>query len=746
MRKLMWFTIGFVVACVIGVYLASGMWLLLLGGCCLGALVGTLCFASVPSRKTACCLFGCLVGFLWLFGFDKLYLQPARQMDEQAAVLMIEVTDYSRPTDSGITAEGRIELQGKTYQIQFYHNESVFLSPGDRVEGGYVLRYTGGGAESPTYHRGKGIFLLAYPKGIVERYPRGTVPSKYLAPVLRQKILMLLDTLFPADTAPFAKALLIGQTNNLSYETVTALKVSGVYHIVAVSGMHVSILFALVFLLCGRQRILTAVFGIPVLCLFAAVAGLSPSIVRACIMQVLMIIALLTNKEYDPPTALAAAVLLILVSNPLTVTSVSFQLSVGCMAGIFLFTQRIHDYLLHQTFLGPAKGNSLKARLTRWAVGSVSVTLGAMSLTTPLCAVYFGSVSIIGILTNLLILWSVSLVFYGIMAACVLGALWLPLGNGISWALSYLIRIILWVTDMISRVPVASVYTSSVYIVAWLIFAYILLTVFLKTKKKHPLVLTGCLLAGLVGAIICSWIEPRLDDFRFTAVDVGQGQCLILQNDGKYYMVDCGGDTGDKAADKASQLLLSQGVFRLDGLIITHYDEDHAGGALQLLSRIPADKIYLPVIEGENDIRGNLSQKYSHKIQWVEEELLLKEGDITVYPSDDRQDANESSLCILFQPADCDILITGDRSFDGELALMEQTDLPDLEILVAGHHGSRTSTSWELLDATRPEIAIVSVGANNRYGHPTWEALERLNLFDCGVYRTDLEGTIIFRG
>jgi len=100
----------------------------------------------------------------------------------------------------------------------------------------------------------------------------------------------------------------------------------------------------------------------------------------------------------------------------------------------------------------------------------------------------------------------------------------------------------------------------------------------------------------------------------------------------------------------------------------------------------------------------------------------------------------------LFQPENCDILITGDRSFDGELALMEHTDLPDLEILIAGHHGSRTSTSWELLNMTRPEIVIISVGEDNHYGHPTWETLERLKLFGCGVYRTDLEGTIIFRG
>ena len=742
----MWFTIGFTAACLTGVYLVSGWWLLVLSCFALAALLAAFCVNSTRSKIAACALLGCVIGLLWLFGFDKLYLQPVRQTDGESVILSFEVTDYSRPTETGITAEGKTKLHGKTYQLQFYINEDIILSPGDRVEGGFTLRYTGSGKQDPTYHQGKGIFLLAYPKGEISIQYADAVPTKHFASKLRQKILALLDTVFPEDTASFAKALLMGDTYEMPYEMATSLRVSGVYHIVAVSGLHVSILVALVCLLCWHRRILTALVGIPLLWLFAMVAGMSASIVRACVMQSLILLALMTDQEYDPPTALAAAVLLLLATNPLAITSISFQLSVGCILGIFFFTQRIHDYLLKQTPLGPAKGKSRKAKLTRFAVSSVSVSLGAMSLTTPLCALYFGSVSIVGILTNLLLLWLVILVFYGIMAACLLGALWLPLGICVGWILSWPIRGILWVTDMISRVPVSSVYTSSIYIVAWLVFAYVLITVFVKMKKKHPWVMTCCLVGGLVGAILCSWLEPRMDDFRFTAVDVGQGQCLILQNEGKYYMVDCGGDTGDKAADKASQLLLSQGVFRLDGLIITHYDADHAGGVSQLLSRIPTNKIYMPITDGDNRLRDELTQKYSDKIQWVESQTQLNEVDITIYPSVNREDANESSLCILFQPADCDILITGDRSFEGETELMNQVELPDLEIIVAGHHGSRTSTSWDLLNETRPDIAVISVGADNRYGHPTWDTLERLKLFGCGIYRTDLEGTLIFRG
>ncbi len=747
MRKLMWFSIGFAAACAIGAYLLSGYWLLVPTLLCFVLFWITLCVPAICKTPGRYILFGCIVGLLWSRGYDSVYLTSARNYHGRVELLSIEVTDYSVPTESGLMADGKVELNGKSYKIRFYINQDIRLSPGDRIEGGFRLRYTGG-REDGTHHPGSGIFLLAYPKGEIHFDFLDTVPVHYFPAVLRNKILTLLETMFPEDTRAFAQALLVGETSGLAYETDTALKTSGIRHVVAVSGLHVSILFALVYMLSGKQRFLTAIIGLPVLFVFAAVAGFSPSIVRACIMQALMILALLINKEYDPPTALAFAVLVILGINPRAITSVSLQLSAGCMIGIFLFATPIHNYLLQPGRLGDGKGDSFKPQLARWIAGSVSVTLGAMITTTPLCAWYFGSVSIGGILTNLLTLWVISFVFYGLMAACVLGAIWLPLGNVVAWIVSWPIRFVLKVAMMISKVPVSAVYTCSIYIVIWLVLCYVLLMVFKKYKKKHPALLAGCMTVSLVIALLLSWVEPRMDDYRVTAIDVGQGQCLVFQNEGKYYMVDCGGDSDTLAADRASQLLLSQGVFRLDGIIVTHYDADHAGGVANLLRRIPADTLYLPVFEGENELHDQLTEQYGDIITWVEETmpLQLEDGKLTIIPSQNRQDTNESSLCVLFQKPNCDILVTGDRSFDGEQELMDTIDLPDLEILVAGHHGSATSTSWELLNATRPEIVLISVGEDNSYGHPTWETLERLKLFDCLVYRTDLEGTLIFRG
>jgi hypothetical protein len=194
-------------------------------------------------------------------------------------------------------------------------------------------------------------------------------------------------------------------------------------------------------------------------------------------------------------------VLTMLVVNPIAVTSVSLQLSAGCMVGIFLFTGRIHDYFLDEKRFGPAKGKSLKAKLIRWIVGSVSVTLGAMSVTTPLCAAYFGLVSLVGILTNLLTLWIISFVFYGIMAACVAGVAWLPLGKGIAWLISWPIRFVTGTATLLSSFPIAAVYTCSIYIVLWIVGCYVLLSVFLFCRKKHPIQLVCCM--AVSGSLTC---------------------------------------------------------------------------------------------------------------------------------------------------------------------------------------------------------------------------------------------------
>ena len=233
-----------------------------------------------------------------------------------------------------------------------------------------------------------------------------------------------------------------------------------------------------------------------------------------------------------------------------------------------------------------------------------------------------------------------------------------------------------------------------------------------------------------------------------TVLDVGQGQCILLQSGGRTYMVDCGGKGADGTADEAAQMLLSQGITKLDGVIITHFDGDHCAGTANLLTRVDADVVLLPVTEDESGVADAISSETKGNVYRVTEivELTYSNVVITVIPSYMENSDNESGLCVLFQTENCAILITGDRNAFAERMLLRNIEIPDLDVLVVGHHGSKYSTGKELLEATKPETAIISVGENNPYGHPAQETLDRLIEFGCKVYRTDLHGTIIYRG
>lgn len=741
MRKLMWFTLGFSAACALCAYVLPRELLLRLALCIAVPMVA----AGILGRKwtlfcrIAMALLGCAMGLIWFSQYYGLYLDTAVAMDALTREVTIRVTDYSYETAYGTGVDGRMTLDGKVYQVRAYLDDKQTLEPGDVVQGQFRFRVTTpDGEKAATYHQGKGIFLLAYQTGKTT-VSRSAATWRDLPAKLRWEIKGILQACFPADTFPFAKALLLGDTTDLGYETDTDLKISGIRHVAAVSGLHVSILFALLGAVTFRKRYLTALLGIPALLLFAALAGFTPSVIRACIMSGLMLLAALFNKEYDGGTALSFAALAMLAANPLVITSVSFQLSAGSVAGIYLFGSGIRKQLLN--LFGETKGKKGKAFFASWFAGSVSITLSAMTLTTPLCAWYFGAVSLVGVVTNLLALWVISFVFYGLMAVCLTYLVW-PAGAALlAGVISLPIRYVLFVARMLANIPLAAVYTRSSYITAWLVFVYILLLLFLMGRKRKPVILGCCAVIGLCFALLASWAEPMLDSARLTVLDVGQGQCLLLQSGGRTYMIDCGGDSNTATADIAAQTLLSQGVARLDGLILTHCDRDHAGAVENLLTRVDTDLLILPAVE------TSLGACTGGEVVYASRDLILTYGDtsITVYAPTFPGDSNENSLCVLFETEKCAILITGDRSGFGERMLLRNAAVSDVDVLIAGHHGAKNSTCEELLKAVRPEIVCISVGADNPYGHPAQELLQRLDAFGCTVYRTDENGDILIR-
>lgn len=738
MRTLLYFTIGFSAACGLCAYTEELHYIL-------PGIFAVLVFCALAGRnrkwisRVLAGAVGCAAGFGWFFLYNAQYLQEAAALDGVSRWAEIRISDYSYDTAYGMAFDGVLILEDKPYQLRVYTDKEEDITPGDYAYGEFRFRVTTpGGEQESTYHQGKGIFLLAYQTGEIriEHYAptRRDIPA-----LLRQKLREIISDVFSQKCSPFATALLIGDTAELDYKTDTDLKISGIRHVAAVSGLHVSILFALISTVSLRNRWITALLGFPILFCFAAVAGFTPSVCRACIMSGLMLLAMLVNREYDGITALSFAVLILLLGNPLAVTSVSLQLSVSSVAGIYLFDPAIRKWLLSK--FPEKKEGKIRTKLKNWFTASVSISLSTMILTVPLSAWYFGTVSLIGPLTNLLTLWIISGIFYGIMAVCAVSMLF-PAGSVVlAKFVSMLIRYVLGMAEILADIPMAAVFTDSPYIMAWLILVYCLLIVFRAGQKRSAYELAGYGILGLCIALLISWTEPMLTDLRFSVLDVGQGQCLLLQAEGKTFLIDCGGDSDTKAADTAAEALLSQGISGLDGMILTHLDRDHAGGAANFLSRIETDLVILPPVPID------IPSFTEGKVIYADRDLQLVFGDtkIQIFAPTFPGNSNEMSLCILLDTKNCDILVTGDRSAFGERSLLRNADIPDVDVLVAGHHGSKNATCEELLSAVQPEIVCISAGRDNPYGHPAPQTLSRLAQHGCSVYRTDLQGTITIR-
>ena len=743
MRKLMWFTIGFAAACGLGTYLGLGNWAWF--GVLSLVLAVLLWKRSKNERKAALTCLGLSIGLAWFWCFDTMYTAPLREMDGKTVDLEFVTTGYSWETDYGSAVDCYLDLEGKRYKVRLYLDDTAQTGPWTTIETPAKIRLTtDGGANEPTFHRSQGILALCYQRDEAEVSAKEETTEGVLVTLiadLRRWIIGIIDESFPGNTAVFARALLLGDRTGIDYELSTVFKVSGISHIVAVSGLHMSILFVLLYILTFKRRHLLAVFGIPAVVLFMAVTGFTPSVTRAGIMQILMILSLCVRREYDPPTALSFAALVMLFANPLVSASVGFQLSVSSVAGIFLFAGTIRKWLLDRI---PEKDGRVWKRVRSGFCSSVSVTLSAQVITTPLVAVYYGTISLVSVVTNLAVLWVITATFYGILLSCLLGAFSLAAAKAVGWVVAWPVRYVLAVAKLLSALPLAAVYTKSVYILCWLGFCYWLILAMIFGKNKRPLASACAAALGLALALGLSWLEPRLDDHRVTVLDVGQGQSVILQHGGKTFLVDCGGDDADDAADAAAETLLSMGVSTLDGLILTHYDFDHAGGVGYLLSRVHTRAVYLPIEEEGEQI---LAAAEGACCVWVEEDVKIRSDgmEITLFAPEGTDSGNENSVAVLFQTEKCDTLLTGDMSQFRERLLLRRIQLPELELLIVGHHGSKYSTSEELLAAASPDTAFISVGENNPYGHPAQEVLERLKAAGCGIYRTDLSGDLIYR-
>lgn len=699
-------------------------------------------------RRGLLILLPLVVSLAYFAGYDHLVRQPIEDRCGAASDFTATVCDWPQATERG--ARVTVELEGYHRARAVLYGEAELLAarPGDTVTGTAQWQSAAHfDSDDVTHFNARGVYALLYGREDV-RLSAGDGDALRWLPqragkAFREKVAAIWDD---PRVSGFLTAELTGDKSAMDDGDYLAMQETGLAHLFAVSGLHCAFLVTLLALLISRRQRLLCAVTIPLLLFYMVMVGMSPSVVRACIMQIFLLIAPLFRRGSDPLTSLAAALLVILLCNPFAAASVSLQLSFSATLGMVLLSPRLYKLLT-----GWYKGKCRPLRVALcFVAANLSATLSAVVFTAPLTAWYFRIFVLVAPLSSLLAVPAAGWSFMAAFVTVLLGFVWLPLASLLGWISWALVRYILWIANGMMSWRYHAVYFTNPYLIYWLLFLYAAFIGCAATPdgKRKYLLASALSVLTLTAAI---WVNRQ--DYQYgvltaLTLDVGQGESVILTSGGETALVDCGSsnsykDPGGLAADT----LHSMGVRELSAVVVTHYHADHTNGLYEVLRRIPVQTIYLPDIEDEYGVRErlvSLADEKGAQVTYVTKETADTLGDtiLTIYPPvQSGGDLNELGLTALASAGDFDLLITGDMSGSTEKKLVETYALPDIEVLVVSHHGSRYSSNIRFLKAVTPEAAVISVGDNN-YGHPSEETLQRLLAIGADIWRTDQQGTI----
>ena len=566
-----------------------------------------------------------------------------------------------------------------------------------------------------------------------------------LMPVkIRLALCRQIDRVFPAEARAFLKALMLGDKQEFYQDDALYVSMSraGLMHVVAVSGLHIAFLVGIFLFLMGNGRA-GAVTGILVVWAFVLITGCGKAAVRAAFMQSLLLMAPILRRENDPITSLSAVLALLLAACPLAARSVSLQLSFGAMAGILCFFQPISRFLM------PNYRKGTFGAVWRYAAAVLSSSLSVMVFTVPLTAIHFGYVPLLSFAVNIACLWAVSACFSLAWFACLLAPVPL-LGSASAAICTLLFRYIRFCAGLVARAPFSVLYTQTAGSGLWIVLCYGFLfwALLYRGKRVFRFTLPALLSLAVLAAVLIRADRYYSRQDTMTILDVGQGQCVMAFSGNATFMVDCGNTYNlDNAGEIAGEYLLSCGRDRVHVLMLTHLHKDHTDGVIRLMEMLPVETLILPAETEDPDgqLPSLLESALRHGTQVVrlKENACVERGRLRmeIYSIPGGSEENERCLMAKLSIGGTDLLVTGDSPLSVERKLVKQEDLSDIEILVAGHHGSRYACAEELLQEVGGQLAVISVGYNT-YGHPAEETLERLEKNGYTVLRTDQNKTV----
>lgn len=560
----------------------------------------------------------------------------------------------------------------------------------------------------------------------------------------------------PGSEAALLKGLLIGERGEISAELRDNFAKAGVIHILAVSGLHVGfIVIALItatslFRLPYSVRVVVTILG---LIFYAYLTNLKPSVLRAVTMAAFILAGTALQRKTNFLNSVSLAALLILFIRPLDLFQSGFQLSFAAVMAIVYLYPKMRELAVFSFIYDSSKPYGI----LRYPTDLFLVSIAALVGTLPLTVIHFGRLPLLSLPANLLVV-PLSFVALGNGILASIAHLFSSQLADTFLATSYLsLRMMVGVVNFSSRLPLAFVEIHQLSIFAVAIYCCLLISV---VNFRNGKIFRRGILASL---FLCSaWIwqgnfYPN-DELTVTVIDVGQGDSILLTfPDGRHALVDGGKrslsfDSGERIV---APFLRRQGIDRLDALILSHGDSDHLGGFPYLMRHFEIGEVWDNGLTKDTRLFGEYihlidSLAIPHKI-WRAGDIITDFEPVQIYvlhpnipfASDPQNSPNDASLSFKMTYGEIDFLFLGDIEKRGELDVTCLGSFLQSEVLKVSHHGSKTSSTLGFLAQVKPELALISVGTRNKFGHPSPEILARLKKTNAEVIRTDLERAII---
>ena len=563
------------------------------------------------------------------------------------------------------------------------------------------------------------------------------------------------------EEAALCIGILVGDREAISEQTEDNFKKSNLTHMLAVSGSHITyIINALAMLLGKTSKRTSKIFTIIILIFFMALTGFTFSVIRACIMGILVLLASLMYRKPDTINNLGISSFIILLFNPYAISDAGFLLSYGGTIGIVLLGDKIENAIYKEE----NKNKNIINKIIKYIIISFSITLSANLIIIPIMAYNFSTVSFTFWISNILaaLIMEIATIFGFIIYF--ISIFFIPLAKFLGIFLNLLLYLLLKIAEVSSLIPGSSIYIKTPYIIECIIY-YLFIVLWLKwdyiknaikvKKILKVLVASSILLIIFSSIFICCF--PKTLKIYF--VDVGQGDCTLIETPtNKHILIDGGGsEFGDFDVGESTLLpyLLDRRINTIDYMLISHFDSDHIDGLFAVMENLKIKNIIISKQGEKSDNFIRFQELVKNKKVNV---LVVKKGDRIqidkysyfeiLFPEENLiQDniLNNNSIVANFCSMGFKLLFTGDIEEIAEKRLWElyrDTDKLKSTILKVAHHGSKTSSTAKFLELVTPKIALIGVGEGNKFGHPNNGVLDRIRDYTNKIYRTDKNGEI----